>query len=64
MKIRRSMTIDPDVWHRTQEVASRARVSASWLTEEILRDYLSRLKPEKGPKNRAPTLEAIIDRSA
>ncbi len=64
MKIRRSMTIDPDVWHQAQEEARRKRVSASWLTEEALREFLAKIPKPERKTSRAPKLEAAVDLSA
>jgi hypothetical protein len=65
MKIRRSMTIDPEVWACTQAEAARRRVSASWLLEEVLREFLLTEKLANAPqrrKTRAPKqLEAAVD---
>ena len=67
MHIRSTIYIDPDVWRQLQAEARERRVSASWLTEEVLREFLACEKldqPKKARKPRAPKLEAIIDRSA
>ena len=62
MKQRTNINIDRDVWHQTQAEALRLRMSASRLTEEVLREFLAceKLQRERKPR-RARKLQATVD---
>jgi hypothetical protein len=67
MKTTRNINIDLDIWNRVIAEARKRRVSASWLTEEVLREFLLTEKLANEPqrtKTRAPKLEATLDQSA
>jgi predicted transcriptional regulator len=68
MHIRSTIYIDPDVWRQLKAEARKRRVSASWLNEEVLREFLITEKLANEPqrrKTRAPKqLEAAVDLSA
>jgi hypothetical protein len=68
MKTTRNINIDLDVWNRVIAEARKRRVSASWLTEEVLREFLVTEKLANEPqrrKTRGPKqLEATADLSA
>ena len=67
MKKRTNINIDLDVWHQTQAEALCLRMSASRLTEEVLREFLAceRLdQPKKARKPRAPKLATTADLGA
>lgn len=39
-KLRKTITIDPDIWDRVGAEAKRLRMSRSWVTESAIREYL------------------------
>ncbi len=68
MKTTRNISIDLDVWNGVIAEARKRYASASWLTEQILREFLkterlANQKPKRR-KPRAPKLEAPVDLSA
>lgn len=46
-KERRTIAVDPSVWEEVQRDAEARRVSASWVTETALREFLDRKPGEK-----------------
>jgi predicted transcriptional regulator len=65
MKMRRSVTLDPEVWKAATSQARRLDRSFSWLTQTALRHYLKTLQsPKKGRKTDVRKLEATADLSA
>jgi hypothetical protein len=64
MKRRTNINIDLDVWHQTQAAALRLQMSASRLTEEVLREFLALEKLEKERKRHGPKLAKAADLSA
>ena len=65
-KVIRSLSVDPHVWNRFKTEAADRRVSASWLLEELVREFLTteKLVKAKGRKTRAPKLATTADLSA
>lgn len=43
-KTKRTISVDADLWIETQARARQLRLSASWIAEEALREYLKPLK--------------------
>ena len=67
MKTTRNISIDLDVWNGIIAEARKRYTSASWLTEQILREFLKteKLANEKERKpRRAPKLATTADLSA
>jgi predicted transcriptional regulator len=65
VKSRRNIWIDDEVWHRFRDAARRQERSASWLSERVMREFLTCEaldQTQKGKKTRAPNqLEAAVD---
>lgn len=47
-KERRTIAVDPGVWKETRDAARKLRVSASWVSETALREYLKRFRKMDG----------------
>lgn len=58
-KDKRSIVVDPEVWRGVLAAARERRVSASWVSETALREWLARSRRESMRREKPPIVDAV-----